>query len=65
MEEIDDRVLGGHHLNQEEIAYMIGWLESVEDPASDVDLSVIDWRTTCGILALQLRWLRDEKLPRI
>lgn len=65
MEEIDESVLGFQHLDQEAIACTIGWLESVENPESGVDLDLIDWRTQCGILALQLRWLRDEKLRRI
>lgn len=65
VEEIDESVLGFQHLNEEAIACTIGWLESIEDPESDINLDEIDWRTKCGVFALQLRWLRDEKLRRI
>ena len=65
MEEIDSEVIGSQHLNEEAVACTIGFLESVENPESEVDINLIDWRTQCGIIALQLRWMRDEKLRRV
>ena len=47
--------LGAHHCTRENVSYTIAFLRRIE--AGEEDSSIQDWRTTCGVLALQMEWL--------
>lgn len=46
---------GAHHCNRENISYTIAYLKKIESGEEPVDIQ--DWRTTSGVLALQMQWL--------
>ena len=56
--ELSESTLGAHHCTRENLAYTIQWLKEIEQGNESVDNQ--DWRTTCGVIALQLQWLISQ-----
>lgn len=47
--------VGEHHLTRENFAHTIAWLKRIE--AGEENADDVDWRTSCGVLALQIECL--------